>query len=228
MGTSSRPTRVIYVDDSGAESIGIATFSWVSLLLDGWRNGLDEVLAWRQHLTTIYGIPKHYELHATKFANGRGNPSIDPQWNRRKAHRSAVLDETFERFSRWSWMQSGTVYTTKRVRGESFRMTRYRAYASLVRHLDASLTRDREWGMRVMDGDGSDTSYISAHRQLPIAQRSLLEDPAFQSSARSQWVQVADLIAYAGYQSILRIPEKEFTWTWYERLAPRSTTLHQA
>lgn len=76
MATSSRPTRVIYVDDSGAESTGIATFRWVSLLLDSWRNGLDEVLAWRQHLTTAYGIPKHYEMHATKFANGRGNPAL--------------------------------------------------------------------------------------------------------------------------------------------------------
>lgn len=228
MGTRSRPTRVIYVDDSGAESTGIATFSWVSLLLDEWRDALDEVLTWRRHLTTAYGIPKHYEMHATKFANGRGNPSLDPSWNRRKSNRSAVLDEAFDLFAGWSWMHVGTLYATQGTHRESYRATRLRAYASLVRHLDASLTGDDEWGMLIMDGDGTDTSYISAHRQLSLSQRSLLEDPAFQNSARSQWVQIADLVAYAGYQSIARIPEKHFSWRWYEALSRHGAKVHPA
>ncbi|MGP9613777.1 DUF3800 domain-containing protein [Brachybacterium sp. AOP42-B2-9] len=54
-------------------------------------------------------------------------------------------------------------------------------------------------GLLVMDGDGTDTSYIAAHHELPIATRSLLEDPGSQHSSRSQWVQIADLIAYAAY-----------------------------
>lgn len=228
MGTRPRPTRVIYVDDSGAESTGMATFSWVSLLLDEWRDALGEVLAWRRHLTATYDIPKQYELHATKFANGRGNPSLDAEWNRRKAHRSTVLDETFDRFARWHWMRVGTLCAAQSTRRENYRSTRQRAYASLVKELDSSLARDGEWGILIMDGDGTDTSYVSAHRELPLARRSLLEDPAFQSSARSQWVQVADLVAYAGYQSILRIPEKEFAWSWYETLSPRGASVHHA
>ncbi|WP_371440361.1 hypothetical protein [Brachybacterium sp. SW0106-09] len=79
-----------------------------------------------------------------------------------------------------------------------------------------------------MDGDETDTSYISAHREPPLARRSLLEDPAFQNSARSQWAQVADLVAYAGYQSILRIPEKELAWSWCETLSPRGAGVHHA
>jgi hypothetical protein len=35
-------------------------------------------LAWRAQLAAIEGIPKNYELHATRFANGRGNPSLQP------------------------------------------------------------------------------------------------------------------------------------------------------
>lgn len=76
-----------------------------------------------------------------------------------------------------------------------------------------------------MDGDGTDTSYISAHRELPIATRSLIEDPAFQHSSRSQWVQIADLIAYASYQSLIRIEEKKFAWEWYSSLDARGGEL---
>src|SRR5699024_10634697 len=167
-------------------------------------------------------------MHATKFANGRGNPSLDEHWKRRKAHRSTGLDETFTQSTHWNWMQVGTLYSTQGSHRESYRATRQRTYTSLVRHLDRSLRRNGEWGMLVMDGDGNDTSYISAHRQLPLAERSLLEDPAFQHSSRSQWVQVADLVAYAAYQSIVRIPEKHFAWSWYGTLDPRGATVHVA
>lgn len=216
-----RPARLIYVDDSGAELTGFATFSWVEVSLDDWRAGLGQILRWRAHLTKNYGIPKNYELHAVNFANGRGNPSIDETWNRRKAHRSAVLDEAFNRFSTWTWLHGGTVYSSTKLRREAFASERARVYAELVQHLDRRLEDAGEWGFLVMDGDGSDGSYITAHRQLPIATRSLIEDPAFQHSYRSQWVQLADLTAYAAYQSLARVAEKKFAWDWYTTLADR-------
>lgn len=74
-----------------------------------------------------------------------------------------------------------------------------------------------------MDGDVSDGSYITAHRGLLLSTRSLVEDPAFQHSSRSQWVQLADLIAYAAYQSLQRADEKRFAWDWYERLGAQAT-----
>lgn len=222
MRPSHRATRIFYVDDSGAETTGIASYSWVSVLLDDWRAALSEVLAWREHLNTTYGIPKHYELHATKFANGRGNPSLDDAWNRSKANRSVVLDESFNRFAEWGWMTAGTIYSQGNDRREGFKKRRHRVYSKLVHQLDGDLHKANEWGMLVMDGDGSDTSYISAHRELDIATRSLLEDPGFQHSSRTQWVQVADLVAYAAYQHIAEIPEKQFAWQWYPTLVSGS------
>lgn len=212
---------MIYVDDSGAETAGYATYSWVSVTLDDWREALADILDWRQDLANAYLIPKNYELHAVKFANGRGNPSRDEGWNRRKAHRSKVLAETFERFSSWRWLRAGTVYSTTTLRRDHFAREKSRVYGELVHRLDAQLSAAGEWGLLVMDGDGTDTSYIAAHRELPIATRSLLEDPGFQHSSRSQWVQIADLIAYAAYQSVARIEEKRFFWEWYGMLENR-------
>ena len=158
----ARPTRLFYVDDSGAERSGLATYSWIELTLEQWSPALCQVLDWRDALSEAHGIPKGRELHAVEFANGRGNPSVHgDEWNRRK-----------------------------------------------------SLRR------QVMDGDGTDASYLSAHRGLAVRRRSLIEDPFFQHSARSQWVQIADLVAYAGYQSVAQLPQKKFTWHWYPSLAP--------
>lgn len=221
MQPSRRPARLIYVDDSGAERSGFATFSWIEVSLDDWSTGLAQVLRWRSHLTKTHGIPKNYELHAVNFANGRGNPSVNDAWNRRKAHRSAVLDEAFDRFASWTWLRAGTVYSSTQLRREDFAGERARVYGELVQLLDRRLEEAGEWGFLVMDGDGTDSSYITAHRQLPIASRSLIEDPAFQHSYRSQWVQLADLTAYAAYQSLVRVPEKRFAWEWYGALGDR-------
>lgn len=222
--SQSRSTRLFYVDDSGAERTGYATYSWIEVAIDDWRFALEDVLEWRSHLAREYGIPKNYELHAVNFANGRGNPStFGDEWNRRKAFRSMVLDEAFERFRSWSWLRAGTVYSQSDFRRDTFARERARVYGELVHEVDDALTAAREWGLLVMDGDGSDGSYITAHRSLLLSTRSLVEDPAFQHSSRSQWVQLADLVAYAAYQSLQRAEEKRFAWDWYDRLGPQTS-----
>lgn len=45
-----------------------------------WAAGLARATA---RLYAECQIPADYELHATKFAGGRGNPSLNPAWNRR-------------------------------------------------------------------------------------------------------------------------------------------------
>lgn len=124
----AKPVRLFYVDDSGAERSGYATFSWIEFIIDDWNAGL---------------------------------------------------------------------------------------------MLDRRLQVDGELGLLVMDGDGTDSSYYAAHRDLDLGTRALIEDPAFQNSHRSQWVQIADLIAYAGYQHLVRLPEKQFAWEWYRTLGER-------
>jgi Protein of unknown function (DUF3800) len=70
--------------------------------------------------------------------------------------------------------------------------------------------------MIFMDGDGSDQGYYSAHRALKLADRHVIEDPLFQVSHRSQWVQMADLVAWSAYQALQRSPDRRFAWNWYD------------
>lgn len=124
-----RSTRLFYVDDSGAERTGYASYSWVAVAIDDWRLALQDLLEWRAHLAREYGIHKNYELHAVNFANGRGNPStFGAEWNRRKAFRSMVLDEAFARFSSWNWLRAGTMYSQSEFRRDAFARERARVY----------------------------------------------------------------------------------------------------
>ncbi|WP_144053131.1 DUF3800 domain-containing protein [Microbacterium sp. UCD-TDU] len=215
----SKPVRLIYVDDSGAERSGYATFSWLELRIDDWQVALREVLDWRHRLAREQQIPVIYELHATKFVNGRGDPSLDPSWNRHKAKRSLVVDDAFRMLAAAPWLSVGTVYSQTSLRGRAFADERSRVYGELVTRLDQRLTAAGELGILYMDGDGTDRSYVAAHRELKLATRSLIEDPAFQHSHSSHLVQFADLVAYAGYQHVLQLPEKRFAWPWYPSLS---------
>jgi hypothetical protein len=74
--------RLIYVDDSGSEQTGWAVYSWIECTATGWRDGLRAWLELRRRLYQEHRIPADYELHASKFIGGRGNPSLDSNWNR--------------------------------------------------------------------------------------------------------------------------------------------------
>ncbi|NQX35943.1 DUF3800 domain-containing protein [Herbiconiux sp. VKM Ac-2851] len=71
-----------------------------------------------------------------------------------------------------------------------------------------------------MDGNGTDSSYTEAHRELELDTRHIIEDPTFYDSRRSQFVQMADLVAYSAFASLNRHEGNRFAWEWYaEHLA---------
>jgi len=215
-------TKLIYIDDSGAVQTGFVTYSFCMVDIGDWQQALASWLSWRAELVASHQIPKNYELHATVFANGRGNPSLKPDWNRKKANRHRVMDDAMATLAVQGWLGLGTVYSQTTLTGPAYGQERARVYLELIRCLDGQLNTWGDYGIIVMDGDGSDDSYITAHRQLDLKTRALIEDPAFQSSHRSQWVQMADLVAYAGYQHLLQHPAKTFAWPWYPALTSRS------
>jgi hypothetical protein len=69
--------------------------------------------------------------------------------------------------------------------------------------------------MIFIDGDGSEQRCYNAHRRLELSDRRIIEDPLFQASHRSQWVQMADLAAWTAYQGIVRAENRRFAWNWY-------------
>lgn len=205
--------RLIYVDDSGADATRTVVFGWVELVVDDWRPVLRGWLDWRNQLHATVGIPTDYELHATKFAGGRGRPT-GTTWDERKASRGPVIAQALATIAALPGLDVGAVFARVGLR-EKYHHAKAAAYVELVRLLDNRLTTDGDLAMIVMDGDGTDPMYRIAHRDLKLAHRSLIEDPFFHSSHHSQWVQMADLTAYAAYMHLAQLPTKEPAWRWY-------------
>jgi hypothetical protein len=214
---SPLPVRLFYVDDSGAPDTGWIVYSWIECTIADWRVGLRGWLDLRKKLYAQYAIPPAYELHAAHFAGGQGNPSTNQAWNRHKRYRGEVLQLALGAIAATEQLRVGTVYRVTGATGKAYAEQRTDVYEKLVTHLDTRLGASGEHGLIFMDGDGSDASYYGAHRALKLAHRNVIEDPLFQPSHRSQWVQMADIIAWSAYQGLRRAPNRRFAWEWYAR-----------
>lgn len=215
---------MFYVDDSGVDNTGWVIFGWAEFMLSDWQKVLAHRLRWRKTLHRQTQIPASYHLHTAEFLGNRGAPpSLDAEWNagtkkfiRRK--RASVLEQALADVSHCAPLQVGLAYRHTSARGKGFALEKAKVYVNLVNQLDQRLGAAGETGLLVLDGDGSDGSdgsFSHGHRTLPLKTRHLLEDPLYQRSHSSQLIQIADLIAFAGYQSLLRHPEKNFAWQWY-------------
>ncbi|GAA5037842.1 DUF3800 domain-containing protein [Actinopolymorpha pittospori] len=213
---STTEVRLFYVDDSGAAATGWVVYSWIECRVDDWRAGLRKWLDLRKQLYAEHHIPPAYELHATKFVNGRGNPSTNTAWNRSKHLRGEVAELALSTIGECGELQVGTVYRHTETRGTAYARQQAEVYRAMVDHLDRRLAATNGLGLLLVDGDGTDPAYQAAHRDLKLATRHVIEDPLFQPAHRSQWIQMADFAAYCAYQSLLRIPAKNFSWDWYE------------
>lgn len=216
-GPVSSPVRMFYIDDSGAEDTGWATYSWIETTPDGWRTMLRRWLTLRGELYAKFRIPPSVEMHTTKFVAGRSRPSTDARVNDSRAQRVLATEMMLEAVADLPQVAIGTAYRQTSARGRAFYGQKNDLYAQLTQHLDQRLTTAGELGLVFMDGDGTDAGYAKAHRGLKLATRSIIEDPLFQGSHLSQPVQIADLIAWTTYQHLLRHPGKRQFWDWYDR-----------
>ena len=216
--------RLFYVDDSGSPDGGLIVYGWLECPAHAWRTTLTAWLDLRRHLWTEYGIPVSYELHSANFAGGHGNPSIDPSWNRRKHLRSEVMQVVLAHIASTPDLHIGTVYRATQARRHIYAAHRADLYRNLVTNIDTRVGAAGELGLIFMDGDGTDPTYVSAHRALPLGRRHIIEDPQFQSSHQSHWLQMADIVAWTTYQHLHRAPTRKFAWDWYtEHLQARDT-----
>lgn len=209
------PVRLFYVDDSGSPDNGWIVYSWIECSIADWRVGLRAWLELRRQLFADHRIPPSYELHAAHFVGGRGLPSTDAAWNGRKLNRAAVMRQALKVIGDTEVLGTGAVYRVTEARGRGYGQERGDVYETLVARLDDRCAHAGEHGMIFMDGDGSEHRYYAAHRRLKLADRHIIEDPLFQVSHRSQWVQMADLAAWTAYQGLLRAPNRQFAWDWY-------------
>ena len=109
----------------------------------------------------------------------------------------------------------GSVYR----KGDPTRLavTKRELYRDLIMRFETELASTDSLGIVVMDGDGSDSSYRTPHRQLKLDERRIIEDAIHLDSKSSQLVQMADLVAWSAYAATDRHPRNEFAWDWYEK-----------
>jgi len=214
--TAVMPPRLFYVDDSGSRDSGYVVYSWIECTLPNWCAGLRSWLELRETLAEAYGIAPSTELHATTLVTGRGLPSTDRAVNTSRRTRQLVAERALATIGRSADFQVGTVY--RRILRDATRYPSVRdaVYVKLISYLNDRLRTRSEYGMIFMDGNDTAPSYCSAHRELKLGQRHIIEDPMFMPSHRSQWIQMADLVAWTAYQSLARHPNKQFAWDWYD------------
>jgi hypothetical protein len=210
--------RLFYVDDSGSHQSGIVVYSWLECDAAAWRDGLQSWLDLRQWLHAHHAIPPDYPLHAAPFAAGRGNPSTDPNWNRRRHLRHQVMRTVLAHLAATDGIGVGTVYRRTTARRDTYANHRADVYQRLVTHLNKRLANQREHGLILTDGDGTDNSYTAAHQSLTTARRHVVEDPQFpRRSKRNPWLQLADLVAWTAYQHLHHADNRRYAWHWYEQ-----------
>ncbi len=198
------PLNMLYVDDSGSEKTGIAVFGWIESTPHEWKDGLSSWLDFRKLLYKNYRIPPATELHATELNGGRGQPSTDPAVNASKVLQREALHAAITATTQLPNLRLGTVYRDTGLRGKKFELERTALYAKLIQSLESRFARCDQYAVIFMDDDGTDPSYRRAHRNLDLNTRRVLEDPLFQQSHQSQWVQIADIVAWTTFQSLKR------------------------
>lgn len=208
--------RLFYIDDSGSPNDGYIVYSWIEVTPACWPAGLRHWLDLRKQLYTTYQVPPATEIHTTKLIGGRAMPAIGGSLNTSKALRRDFVRDALAGIGHNSDVRIGGVYRVTPARGKAYTAERAAVYQLLVEHLDTRLAAANEFAMIFMDGDGSDPTYFREHRALKLASRRILEDPLFQHSHVSQWVQMADLVAWTTYQALEQHPSKKFAWPWYD------------
>ena len=194
--------RLVYADESGDDR-GLTIFAFVEVLSPDWTSALHTWLQMRRLLRDQIGIPTRYELHAVHFLAGRGNPSLNPEWNRRKRKRIEVGRRITETLASMPFRLRVVYLNTN---------DRRRAYLAALENLEDDLRRNDDLALVMLDGDGSDPAYLEAHRSMPLDSRRVIEDPWLQGSHTNQWIMIADWVAYLAFQSLRRNNDAVCDW----------------
>src|SRR5882724_2629134 len=151
--------RWYYIDDSGAPQTGWIIYGYLEIGSTNWNMALQHWLSFRKELYQTAQIPADYELHSRDFINGRGNPSLDETWNRRKAMRHQTACDALRCIAAMPGIRLGAVYRYTLARRNAYAEQSRQVYGRLIDCLTARLAAADEYGTIVIDGDGTDPSY---------------------------------------------------------------------
>ncbi|MFI6783481.1 DUF3800 domain-containing protein [Micromonospora sp. NPDC050276] len=207
---------LFYVDDSGSEAHGLATFSWIRIDPAYWADATQRWLHFRAAAYRRHGIPADTRLHATELAGGRGTWAPTPAIRSRREGLT-VIHDGLNAIAALPGITLGSVYRRTNARGRDFERDKQDLYRRMIARLDAELREVAAFGAVVIDGDGTNAGYNRGHRRLDNG-RALIEDPFFRHASTSQWVQIADLAAWTGYRSLRPAGRGDTSTTWYAQI----------
>ena len=226
-------SRMFYADDSGMLDHGWIVYGWLELDTKHWDVVLEYWLQFRKRLLVTHGFSVTKEIHTSQFVTGRARPLTSlparhhvngqPRWENLGRE---LIELCLVAIRDCPHIEVGATFRETPARGGELKPEREATYTELVTLWDGQLRTNGEYGLVGMDGNGNDPIYYAAHRSLALPVRRIVEDPVFLNSARSQWMQMADIVAYAGYEHIMRLEAKKFAWDWYATIDPELETIY--
>lgn len=126
-----------------------------------------------------------------------------------------VAAECLETLRCTEGLRVGAVW--RRGAPQSLHRTRKDVYSTLIARTEAELQVSDSLAMVFMDGDGSDTTYRAAHRNLKLSARRVIEDAVLIDSKHSQLIQMADLVAWSANACVDPHLGNKFAWDWYAK-----------
>ncbi|MHA3685332.1 DUF3800 domain-containing protein [Leucobacter sp. HY1908] len=215
-------SRMIYTDDSGMLEQGWIVYGWLELDARHWDVVLKYWLQFRKRLLATHGLSVTKEIHTSKFVTGRARPVPElpekhyengqPRWEYLGRE---LVELCLQAIRDCPHIEVGAIFRETPARGADLKVEREATYTELVHLWDEQLRTADQYGLVGMDGDGHDPIYYAAHRSLDLPARRIVEDPIFMNSGRSQWIQIADIIAWCSYTHLNNRPDNEFAWNWY-------------
>jgi hypothetical protein len=236
---------LMYVDESG--DVGMINSPTRYFVLTGivvhelrWKEYIEQLITFRRHINTRYGIKVREEIHASAFINNPG------ELVRVKRHdRLAVLREFADLLASLPDLNVINVVVDKRGKAvdyDPFEM----GWKALIQRFENTIARRNfrgpanadERGLLIPDAtdDKKLTTLIRRmHRYNPIPNKashgtgtrnlvlqSIIEDPFLKNSSNSLFIQAADLAAYLLYQSLdpNNYMKKKSGHRYFERLEP--------
>jgi len=191
---------IAYLDES-KDNNSFYIYSALVVSAERWSGAFDAVKAFRRKLRQDYGIYIDKELHAWKFAAGKGRIS-DRVLS--KAQRAEIFRECLEfiaqckKFSVMSSVNANELYAFERLVNRLNRTAARKGQHIMLfcdEGQEAAFTK-RIRKMRVYNPIPSRFgSWAGGGGNIPLSQ--FVEDPVFKDSAASYFIQLVDFCAYA-------------------------------
>jgi hypothetical protein len=241
---------LMYVDESGDTGLSGSPTSYFALSglvvhESQWRTFINQLIAFRKTLRSVYALPIRTEIHAAEFINHRikavGGTDIKRQ------DRLAILRNTIDELAKMPYLSVTSVIVDKTTKAS--RSPPYDAFdaawSTLFQRFENTMTHgnfpggfSRSHGMVVTDATAGTKllrmvrrmavfNYVPHHpsfgtgsRNIPIVR--IIEDPYGKDSAEALPIQMADVAVYFLHQKFKPngYVRKQSAQHYYDRLAP--------